>query len=111
MQFSAADITAMIDAMGTTATLTDTTPGAGEGDPPVVTTTTVTGVFSTGPREVIRNGAAIFTDEPALLLSATDAAAVTKNSTVITIDDVEYQAYNAVPDGSGFVELDLTRDF
>ena len=111
MQFNPADIAAMIAAMPTTATLTTTVPGVGEGDPPVVTTANVTGVFSTGPREVVRNGAMIYTDEPALLLSAADAASVTKNSTVITIGGVQYQAYNAVPDGSGFVELDLTRDF
>jgi hypothetical protein len=96
MQFSAADITAMIGAMGQTVT---------------IGTVSKTGVFSTGPREVVRNDARVWTDQPTLLLSEADAATVTRNSTIITIGSVTYQAYEKTPDGSGFVELDLTRDY
>jgi tetrahydrodipicolinate N-succinyltransferase len=74
-------------------------------------TTSAIGVFSDGPREVIRNGVMIITDTPSLLLDTTNAALVTTDSTVITISGVNYQAYNKVPDGAGFVELDLTRDY
>lgn len=109
MQFSAADITAMIGAMGQGVSLSNT--GVDEDDNPVTTVTAVTGVYSTGPREITRNGAAVWTDEPTLLLSAADAALVTRNSTIITTGGVSYQAYEKTPDGSGFVELDLTRDF
>ena len=73
--------------------------------------TPATGIFSTGPREVVRNDARVWTDQPTLLLSEADAATVTRNSTIITIGGVTYQAYEKTPDGSGFVELDLTRDY
>ena len=96
MQFSPADITAMIDAMGQPVTvgLTQTTAG-----------------FSTGPREVVRNNMTVYTDTPTLLVSVAVGDLVEKNLTIITVDDVDYQAFEKVPDGSGFVELDLTRDF
>jgi alpha-D-ribose 1-methylphosphonate 5-triphosphate synthase subunit PhnL len=96
MQFSAYDIAAMLAVMGQTVTI-----GA----------TAAIGVFSDGPREVIRNGVTVITDSPTLLLDTTTAALVTTDSTVITIDGVQYQAFNKSPDGAGFVELDLTRDF
>ncbi len=96
MHFSQADITAMIDAMG---------------QPVVVGLTQTTAVFSTGPREVVRNGMTLYTDTPALLVSAEVGELVEKNETIITVDDVDYQAFEKVPDGAGFVELDLTRDF
>jgi len=90
----------MLAAMGQTITI-----GTGVG------ASTAIGVFSDGPREVIRNGVTVVTDTPTLLLDTTAAALVTTDSTVITIDGVQYQAFNKVPDGAGFVELDLTRDF
>lgn len=96
MQFTPSDIAAMISAMGQTM---------------LIGITPVTGIYSTGPRELQRNGAVIWTDEPTLLIAETDAEQVTLNQTIITINNVDYQAYNRVPDGSGFVEFDLTRDF
>lgn len=96
MQFTAADITAMIDAMG---------------QPVTVGLTQTTAVFSTGPREVVRNGMTVYTDTPTLLVSAAVGDLVEKNETIITVDSTDYQAFEKVPDGSGFVELDLTRDF
>jgi hypothetical protein len=96
MQFSPADITAMIDAMG---------------QPVTVGLAQTTAVFNTGPREVARNGMTVYTDTPTLLVSVAVGDLVEKNLTIITVDDVDYQAFEKVPDGSGFVELDLTRDF
>lgn len=96
MQFSPSDIIGMIVSMGQTC---------------LIGITPVTGIFSTGPREVIRNGVSLYTDTPTLILSATDADLVTRNSTIITIANVDYQAFEKIPDGSGFVSLDLTRDF
>ena len=77
----------------------------------LIGSTPAVGIFNTGPREVIRNGVMVITDTPSLLLDTTTAALVTTDSTVITISSVNYQAYNKVPDGAGFVELDLTRDY
>jgi hypothetical protein len=96
MLFSHSDITAMIQAMGTTC---------------LIGITPVTGVFSTGPREIARNGVSVYTDTPTLLLSVADAELVVKNETIITINNVDYQAFEKVADGAGFVELDLTGDF
>jgi len=96
MQFSPSDIAAMIAAMGQTM---------------LIGITPLTGIYSTGPREITRNGAVVWTDEPTLLLSTADAELVELNQTIITINNVDHQAYNRVPDGAGFVELDLTRDF
>lgn len=90
----------MLAAMGQTITI-----GTGLGS------STATGVFSDGPHEVTRNGVVLITDQPTLLLDTTAAAMVTTDSTIITIGGVQYQAFNKVPDGAGFVELDLTRDF
>jgi hypothetical protein len=53
----------------------------------------------------------ISTTGPLLTLSETDAALVTENSTIITINAVTYQATQKLPDGSGFVELELTKDY
>lgn len=100
MQFTAADIADMLAAMGQTITIGE---GAGA--------STATGVFSDGPHEVTRNGVVLITDQPTLLVDTTAAALITTDSTVITIAGVQYQAFNKVPDGAGFVELDLTRDF
>lgn len=69
------------------------------------------GYFCETGKPIIRDGATFITSEPILKLSETDAAAVLKNDTIITIEGVAYQAYQKTPDGSGFVELDLTRDF
>jgi hypothetical protein len=81
------------------------------GGPATIVAATVTGVFNEPGQPVNRNGVTVITDAPTLLLSAADAATVTKDSTVITIDGTEYQAYEKTQDGAGFVELDLTRDF
>lgn len=96
MQFSAADIAAMLAAFGQAVTI-----GA----------VSTTGAFDAPGKPVIRNGETIITDAPTLLLSEADAALVTKDSTVLTIGGVTYQAYEKTPDGAGFVELDLTRDY
>lgn len=96
MQFSAAAIAAMLSALG---------------GPVTIGAAAVTGVFNEPGQPVNRNGVTVITDAPTLLLSVADAAPVVKDSTVITIDGVLYQVYEKTPDGAGFVELDLTRDF
>ncbi len=96
MKFSAADMQAMLSAIG---------------GPVLIGAVPATGVFTGPGQPVVRDGVTMITDAPTLLLSETDAATVVKDSTVITIDGTQYQAYEKTPDGAGFVELDLTRDF
>jgi hypothetical protein len=96
MQFSAADIAAMISAMGTACTI---------GVAPAV------GVFSAPGMAIEHNGMTLVTTEPTLLLDEVVAATVTNNSTVITIGGVQYESFEKMPDGSGFVLLNLTTDF
>lgn len=96
MQFTAADRAAMISAMGTACT---------------IGSTAAVGVFSAPGMAIEHNGMTLITTEPTLLLDAAVAATVTNNSTVITIGGVQYQAFEKMPDGSGFVLLNLTTDF
>jgi len=96
VKFADADITAMLAAMGEAVTI-----GA----------TAATGLFSEPGRPVVRDGMTVVTTTPSLLLAEADAALVTINSTTITVAGVQYQAFLKTPDGAGFVDLDLTRDF
>lgn len=81
------------------------------GVPIAIGSTSATGIFIEPGKQIERNGAVVITTEPMLQLKTTAAALITTDSTVITIAGVQYQAFNKVPDGAGFVELDLTRDF
>lgn len=81
------------------------------GVPVLIGSTPVTGIFIEPGKPIERNGVVVNTTEPMLQLKTSDAALVTTASTVIAIAGVNYQAFNKVPDGSGFVEFDLTRDF
>ncbi|MCX5875307.1 MAG: hypothetical protein NT087_03215 [Deltaproteobacteria bacterium] len=96
MKFSTSDTAAMLSAMG---------------GPVTIGGVDYTGDFADPGKPVFRNGETIITDSPTLLLSEAVAALVTKDSTVLTIGGVNYQAYGKTPDGVGFVDLDLTRDF
>lgn len=96
MQFSAADRAAMLAAMPTACTI---------GAAPAV------GVFSAPGMAIEHNGMTLVTTAPTLLLDEVVAATVTNNSTVITVGGVQYQAFEKMPDGSGFVLLNLTADF
>lgn len=96
MQFSAADRSAMLAAMATACTI---------GVAPAM------GVFSAPGMTIEHNGMSLITTEPALLLDEVVAATVTNNSTVITVGGVQYQAFEKMPDGAGFVLLNLTQDF
>lgn len=98
MKFPTADIAAMLFALGGQAVIIGGAPAT-------------IGLFDAPGKPVIRNGETIITDAPTLLLSDADAALVTKDSTVIVVGGVSYQAYEKTPDGAGFVELDLTRDY
>lgn len=103
MKLSAAEQLAMLAALGVAVTIGGASVHA-DGSP-------IMGEFSDPGKPVFRNGETIITDSPALLLSEADAALVTKDETVIVVDGVNYQAYEKTPDGAGFVELDLTRDY
>lgn len=83
----------------------------GTGGPITIGTTGTVGKFKAAGKLVEMYGGGVTTTGPLLLLSETDAATVTENSTTITIDAVAYQATQKLPDGSGFVELELTKDF
>ena len=96
MHFSPADITAMIDAMGTTC---------------LIGINPATGVFSTPGKAVDLQTGSIITTEPSLLVDQATADLVIENSTIITINNVDYQATDKMPDGAGFIALSLTTDF
>lgn len=81
------------------------------GVPITIGSTPETGIFIEPGKKIEHNGLEIITTEPMLQLKTSVAATVTTDSTVITIAGVQYQAFNKVPDGSGFVELNLTTDF
>ena len=96
MQFSADDIDVLLNALG---------------DSVLIGTAATVGVFSEpGKREDIYTGNVI-TTAPTLLLSSADAATVTENSTIIIHTGTQYQAFEKVPEGDGFVMLALTKDF
>lgn len=81
------------------------------GRPVTIGATAAVGVFSAPGMAIEHNGMTLITTEPTLLLDAAVAATVTNNSTVITIGGVQYQVFEKMPDGSGFVLLNLTTDF
>ncbi len=96
MQFSADDIAVMLDMLG---------------DSVLIGAASTVGIFSEpGKREDVYTGN-IITTAPVLLLSSADAATVTENSTIITIGGTQYQAFEKVPEGDGFMMLALTKDF
>lgn len=96
MKFSTGDISAMIDAMG---------------DDIVIGSVNTVGIFQSAGKMVELYNGSVGTTGPLLTLSEASAALVTENSTVITISGVQYQATQKLPDGAGFVELELTKDF
>lgn len=66
--------------------------------------------YAAGKLEVMLDGG-VTSSEPLLLLDTATAALVDENSTIITIDGVQYQCTQKLPDGGGFIELHLTKDF
>lgn len=96
MQFAAAEVKGMIAAMGA-----DINIGA----------LPARGVFQQAGKLVVLLDGSVTTSEPLLLLAPDDAALVVENDTIITIDAVQYQCIKKLPDGAGFIELQLTRDF
>lgn len=77
----------------------------------LIGSTAATGVFQAAGKMVPLFDGSIATTGPVLTVSEADAALVTRNSTVITIGAVTYQVTQKTPDGAGFVELELTKDF
>ncbi|NTV50941.1 MAG: hypothetical protein HGA20_15035 [Geobacteraceae bacterium] len=53
----------------------------------------------------------VSTSGPTLIISETDAELVTENETIITVRDVDYQATQKIDTDTGFIELELTKDF
>lgn len=73
--------------------------------------TPVTGIFSAPGKSVDHYDGAVITTAPTLLVDIATAALVEENSTIITINNVDYQATDKTPDGAGLVVLSLTTDF
>lgn len=81
------------------------------GTPVLIGPVQATGIFSAPGTTIERNGMALKITEPVLLVSDENAELVTNNSTELTINGVCYQCFAKTPDGLGFTELDLTRDY
>ena len=96
MQFSAADQAAMIASLSVSIT---------------IGTTSAVGVFAAAGKVVPMFDGSFSTTGPLLTLDTATAALVTENSTVITIGGVTYQATQKIPDGTGFFEFELTKDY
>lgn len=96
MQWDADDIDTFLDAVGGAVT---------------IGSTVTLGKFKAAGKLVQMYDGSVQTTGPLLIISEVDAALVTENSTTITIDAVQYQATQKLPDGTGFVELELTKDF
>ena len=98
MKFSAADQTAILAATGQPVSL-DFYPTIGK-------------LKEAGKLVQMYDGS-VNTTGPLLILSEADAALVTENSTIITIidTDVTFQVTQKLPDGAGFVECELTKDY
>lgn len=96
MKFTAADITAMIDAFG---------------DDVTTDFETMRGIYQAPGKVFDSYNGGIVTTSPTLLLSEIDAALITENSTFITIGAETFQAIEIMPDGAGFSELTLTKDY
>lgn len=73
--------------------------------------TPASGIFQSAGKFVELYNGSVGTTGPLLTVSETTAASITENSTVITIGGVTYQATQKLPDGAGFVELELTKDY
>ena len=78
---------------------------SGLGDIATVGEGTVNGTFS---REYAEVGN-VEGYHPTFLVSDTDAATITKNSTVLSIDSVNYTAVSKHPDGTGTTQLILQK--
>lgn len=72
---------------------------------------TIQAFFQTSGKTIGSDGYLLVTSEPSILVSEADGAMIIRNATIITIDAVDYQAFNNLPDGAGFIQFDLTRDF
>lgn len=80
------------------------------GQPVTINGLPCTGLFTEAGKQVQLYDGSIITTGPLLILSESDAELVTENETVIAIGATDYAATRKLPDGAGFVELELTRD-
>ena len=96
MKFSIRDRTAMLTAFGDTATIAGTVYPC---------------LFSEAGRPMQHFDGSIMTSGPTVKLDETAAALVTESETFIVINGVYFVATQKLPTGSGFVDLELTRDY
>ena len=81
------------------------------GDAAIIGGITYVCEFSKAGKLVQMYDGSVSTTGPLLTVSTTTAALITENSTVITVAGTTYQATRKQPDGAGFVELELTKDY
>lgn len=96
MKFSATEISAMVRAMA---------------DSILIGSTAAYGVFQAAGKTVPMYDGSVITTGPLLTVSEATAALITENSSIITIGSTAYQATQKVPDGAGFVDIELTKDY
>lgn len=71
----------------------------------------VTGLYQSAGKVVQLFDGQIVTTGPIITLSESDAEMVDENSTIISVDGTQFQATQKLPDGAGFVDIELTKDF
>lgn len=96
MTFTAADQTAILTATG---------------EPVSIDGTDTIGKFKAAGKLVQLFDGSVVTTGPTVILSATDAAEITLNSTELTIRDTDYQATQRMIADGGLVEFELTTDY
>lgn len=101
MKFSAADQAAMLSAIGDVVVISDDF---------LQPSYTTKGSFEQAGKLVQQYDGSVITTGPTVTLSEADAALVREDS-IITIDAVDYVHTQKMPDGSGLVTMELTKDF
>jgi acetyl/propionyl-CoA carboxylase alpha subunit len=96
MKFSAADTAAMINAMG---------------DEVFTPFESFYGLFQEAGKLVQTFSGEVVSSGPILTVTEAMADNIIENETALTINDINYQATQKLPDGAGFVEIELTKDF
>ena len=98
MNFSAADIESMLNAMGDTVTI-------------IETGVIYDCLYNEAGKMVQHYDGSIITTGPTITVSAATAALIVENTTYLQIGDQVYIAIAKTPDGAGMVDIELTRDY
>lgn len=101
MKFSAADQIAMLSAIGDPIVITDDF---------LPNDYTITGLFDQAGKLVQQYDGSVMTSGPTVTISEADAALVREES-ILTIDGIDYIHTQKMPEGSGLVTLELSKDF